>query len=751
MNAQQLKHIPTLRELDFLAKLTSEALSSLQLRPLLWRIVQLLRDEFDFEFAAIGIIEQNHIIIRAASGLDVNHEVIEAERNSAWVIPIGRGVVGTVAKKGEPSLVNKTSQSEIYIEAPELGNVQSELAVPVIYRERVIGVIDVAASTGDSFDERSLRLLQIIATLIAPAIHTAQLYERERKRVRYLHLANEISSLVMSSLDREHMMSTTCQAMLETLDVSFVAIILVNRAQNRVIQGGYASRAQFSDGVDFEHWSIALGEGIVSETINKGRPTRVSTSPKHDAYRELVLGVQSHLSVPLRIQGEVIGALVIEHVEEDRFTEEEERILENISAYIAQAIDNARLFDGQRRRWLQLLMINEVARVATRTVDLDQIVKLVTREIHERFGYFVAALMLREDKDLVLKAISADGELDIDPDYREAIGEGIAGAVAKTGLTLQVGEADEFGLSKAFCEGIQSGLCVPLSAGDSILGVIMVQSLNIHAFDDEDRVMLETLAKSVSGSIANAIAIREKEQLREDLNRMVVHDLRNPIQTIQLTLNEVLRTEEISDKLKNTVSESIKGSDDILDMVNSLLDLARFEAGKASLKIRPAVLNDHIREAMRRLAPIARSKRIQVMSILSSDIPVMRFDHELIDRMLTNLIGNALKFTSDRGTITVSTEPIEEGWQGLSLPAVAISIRDTGEGIPKAYHEKIFEKFGQVESRKAGLKMSTGLGLALCRYVAEAHQGQIKVESELGKGSNFIVGLPVGKKKISSL
>ena len=180
-------------------------------------------------------------------------------------------------------------------------------------------------------------------------------------------------------------------------------------------------------------------------------------------------------------------------------------------------------------------------------------------------------------------------------------------------------------------------------------------------------------------------------------------------------------------------------------MVNSLLDVSRFEAGKAQLRLSPAVLNDHIRAVVKRFAPLARRKRIQITTVLSQDVPVLRLDHELTARMLGNLIGNAVKFTPEGACVTVRSELVNEPRDdcAISPPYVLVAVQDTGEGIPEAYYDKIFEKFGQVESRKAGLKMSTGLGLALCRYVVEAHGGRIWVRSRPGEGATFYFTMPV--------
>ena len=131
--------------------------------------------------------------------------------------------------------------------------------------------------------------------------------------------------------------------------------------------------------------------------------------------------------------------------------------------------------------------------------------------------------------------------------------------------------------------------------------------------------------------------------------------------------------------------------------------------------------------------------------MLSAQLPAMQLDGELVERMLANVVGNALKFTPEGSPVSIQSELVElprAEWSWVGGAAL-ISVRDSGEGIPAQYHEKIFEKFGQVESRKAGLTTSTGLGLALCRYVVEAHGGRIWVESTGSEGSTFFIALPL--------
>src|SRR5439155_23153720 len=130
-------------------------------------------------------------------------------------------------------------------------------------------------------------------------------------------------------------------------------------------------------------------------------------------------------------------------------------------------------------------------------------------------------------------------------------------------------------------------------------------------------------------------------------------------------------------------------------------------------------------------------KELTLNQEIAPDVETVYADEEKLIRTLVNLLGNAIKFTPVGGSVALTVRRSERG------RALLFSVRDTGEGIPAEAFERIFEKFGQVESRQAGRKMSTGLGLTFCKMVLEAHGGRIWVESELGKGSTFRCAVPL--------
>jgi signal transduction histidine kinase len=229
--------------------------------------------------------------------------------------------------------------------------------------------------------------------------------------------------------------------------------------------------------------------------------------------------------------------------------------------------------------------------------------------------------------------------------------------------------------------------------------------------------------------------LQELERLRDDLTGMIVHDLRTPLTGLLTGMQTVPLAGDLNEVQSEMVALAVEGGQTLLGMINDLLDISKMEDGSLALEVADLDATDLIEGVVGQVAPLARNKDISLIKI-APDVPPFRGDQDKLRRTLVNLVGNAIKFTPAGGTITLVAQlDAEEN-------ALVFSVRDTGEGIPEESFGRIFEKFGQVESRKAGRKMSTGLGLTFCRMAVEAHGGRIWVESELGIGSTFSFTVP---------
>lgn len=232
--------------------------------------------------------------------------------------------------------------------------------------------------------------------------------------------------------------------------------------------------------------------------------------------------------------------------------------------------------------------------------------------------------------------------------------------------------------------------------------------------------------------------LQELERLRDDLTSMIVHDLRTPLTSLLSGLQTLPMLGDLNPDQAEFVGIAVEGGKTLLSMINDLLDIDKMESGSLVLEygaLRPA---DLVERALAQVAMLAKNKGLALAAELAPDLPAFEGDEDKLRRTLVNLLGNALKFTN-KGSVTVGAR------RAPADPANVLQfyVRDTGEGIPREAFGRIFEKFGQVEDRKAGRKNSTGLGLTFCKMAVEAHGGVIGVESEMGVGSTFSFTIPV--------
>jgi len=231
--------------------------------------------------------------------------------------------------------------------------------------------------------------------------------------------------------------------------------------------------------------------------------------------------------------------------------------------------------------------------------------------------------------------------------------------------------------------------------------------------------------------------LQEVEKLRDDLTHMIIHDLRTPLTSVIAGMQTLDVVGDLNDDQREMMGIAVIGGQMLLGMINNLLDVEKLESGSMPLDYAELFAADLVASAVGQVASLAESEHLRLVQQVAPGLPPLPGDESKLRRTLVNLLGNAIKFTPSGGTITV------EASLGEARQAVLFSVRDTGEGIPAEAFGRIFEKFGQVASRRGGREMSTGLGLTFCKLAVEAHGGHIEVESAPGRGSTFRFTIPL--------
>lgn len=241
--------------------------------------------------------------------------------------------------------------------------------------------------------------------------------------------------------------------------------------------------------------------------------------------------------------------------------------------------------------------------------------------------------------------------------------------------------------------------------------------------------------------------LRKIDAMKSEFVSVASHELRTPLAAIKNAVQLMLsgKTGEVNENQEKFLSMANRNINRLTNILNDLLNLSRIESGKVELKFKSVALKGLIESTASSLRPQADGKSIQIEVEVPEELPSAYGDPEKIEQILTNLIGNAIKFTPEGGKIIITAKYLPKEKEGGYGDKVAVSVKDTGIGIPSEHLDSIFEKFHQVESSLHRSVTGTGLGLAITKGLVEAHQGEIWVESEVEKGSTFTFTLPISE------
>ena len=348
--------------------------TTLDLDTTLHRVAELVRKVIDYEIFAILLLNEKTHELRIRFQVGYSREVAERTR-----IKVGQGVTGMAAQRCEPLLVGDVTRDPRYI--PAVPNVRSELALPLIVKNRLIGVIDLESRQPDYFTEEHKRLLMLIASRMAVGIENARLYTRTTRQARTLVLLNEIARELTSILNLDELLKRIAELLNRLIDYQMFSILLLDSTGEK-LQHRFSLR--FQENIHIKH-DVPLEKGVVGYAAQHKEAVLVPDVSKDPRYITLNPETRSELAVPLIYKDKVIGVLDLEHTRRGFFTDDHKRTVTTLAAQVAIAIENAQLYEQIARQESRLERDLAMARELQSRLLPQSLPKLTNLDVAAKF------------------------------------------------------------------------------------------------------------------------------------------------------------------------------------------------------------------------------------------------------------------------------------------------------------------------------------------------------------------------------
>lgn len=335
----------------FLLEVADLVNTTLDLDTLLQRVAELIRKVIPYEIFAILLLHEKTQELRMRFAIGHPKDIAENLR-----IRVGEGVTGQAALRREPMRVQDVHKAEHYIGA--IPEVRSELAIPLVVKNRVIGVLDIEALQPAYFSEENAQFLTLIGSRLAIGIENARLYTRVARQAQTLGMLNNISRELTSILDLDRLLARIGELLRRLIDYQMFSILLLDPSGTR-LQHRFSLR--FNESIQVKH-DIALDRGLVGYAATHKEPVLARDVTQDPRYIELNPETRSELCVPLIYKDQVIGVLDLEHTQPGYFTESHVKTITTLAAQVAIAIENARLYERVTRQEKRLERDMEMAR-----------------------------------------------------------------------------------------------------------------------------------------------------------------------------------------------------------------------------------------------------------------------------------------------------------------------------------------------------------------------------------------------------
>ena len=663
----------------------------------------------EFDYASINIFFTNQgaagkVSLEAAiwAGVVPSREDM---RQFGYTVSTGPNIVQDAMDRGKCQIFS--SEAENNLTFPDGTSVGLQVAVPLRRQQQTIGILHLCQLAPAHLEAPAITIAQAIAALVTLAIentylqHTLQQYKRAQFGPEYANLQvtqkrlAEVSAFytlfqeIISTLHLEDLLDHLVDTLRQTVDCRACVIFLLDETEQYLeIKAASGLKPKWKEAA-----RLKVGEGAAGQCVAQKTTLYIPDTQKDPNFIFFDHAVRSLIVVPMIHRGKTIGAINLDDSAPDAFDASQERLLSIAATQAAIAIENAILFsrarfEEQRTRAIihhmadGLLMVGPNGEITHVNSRLASMLGLKHHEIIKQNVYAV-------DLNPQLAVICGPATL------HERTG------VLATEVTIS--EPQEL-ILRIFASSVTN-------EQGQFLGEVRV----VHDVTKE----------------------RALEKMKDDLMAMVSHELRTPLFAIrgmvQLLLDDTSSSNHESQQEILGIID--RESNQLAELVTNLLDSEKLSAGTLDLERQPLEVAHIIRQTVRKLHGLAQSQQIKLIAQVPDSLPLTLGDESRLEQVFTNLIGNAIKFTPEEGSIEISA--------AADSNAITVRIIDTGIGIAEADRSQIFDKFYQAPNRTSQSQDGSGLGLHIAKRLIEKHGGHLWVDSELGRGSTFYLKIPI--------